>query len=77
MIYSIVCILISGHAFNFIFYSVLADYYKAYPNNKEVLKKKRILLILALVPFLLTVLTMVYAITVMPVKAFLKEWRGE
>ena len=77
-------ILILGYELNALVYAGLSDYYNSdyynsttTLNNKEVLKKKRILLILALVPFLLTVLTMVYVITILPVKAFLKEWRGE
>ena len=78
MIFGIIGIALLGYAFNYICYSILTDYciYQTVLKNRKKLVK-RILLIVFLVPFLLCVLTIAYGITIVPVKIFLKEWRGE
>jgi hypothetical protein len=83
MIFGIIgfSLLALGCALNILCYAGITDYYnsnyykRANPGNKT-LKKKRILLILTLVPFLLCVLAIMYGMTIGLVKLFLNEWRG-
>jgi len=79
MILCIIVLALIGYMVNYICYEILMDYYECIERlrGRQLVKKKRILLILTFVPFLITALSIVYLLTIGIVKAFINKWRGE